>query len=63
MKRGMPKISWDEGVKKDTKKRSLCISDAQDRNKWRRCCRKVVDPALTGKKTLPSRQNGEEEVL
>jgi len=22
----------------------LVINDAQDRNKWRRCCRKLVDP-------------------
>jgi len=40
----MPKKSWDEVVKKDMKKRGLCINDAQDRNKWRRCCRRVVDP-------------------
>ena len=44
MKRGRPKLSWDEVVKKDMKMRSLSINDAQDRNKWRRRCRKVVDP-------------------
>jgi len=42
IKRGRPKKSWDEVVKEDMKKRGLCINDAQDRNKWRRCCRKVV---------------------
>jgi len=31
-------------VKEDMKKRGLCINDVQDRNKWRRCCRRVVDP-------------------
>jgi len=31
-------------VKEDMKKKDLCINDAQDRNKWRRCCRRVVDP-------------------
>jgi len=52
---------WDEAVKEDMKKRGLRINDAQDKKKWRRCCRRVVDPPLT-KKTLPSRQNGEEWV-
>jgi len=42
-KRGRPKIWWAEVVKGDMKKRGLCINDAQDRNKWRRCCRRVVD--------------------
>lgn len=44
MKRGRPKISWEEVVKKDMKIRGLSINDAQDRNKWRRRCRQVVDP-------------------
>jgi len=26
------------------KKRDLCINDARDRNKWRRCCTRVFDP-------------------
>jgi len=43
MKRGRPKKSWDEVVKEDMN-RGLCINDAQDRDKWRRCCRRVVDP-------------------
>jgi len=43
MKRGKPKKSWDEVVKEDMNKRSLCINDAQDGNNWRRCCRRVVD--------------------
>jgi len=46
MKRGRPKKSWDEVMKEDIKKRSLRINDAQDRDKWRRCCRRVVDPGL-----------------
>jgi len=41
MKRGRPKKSWDEVVK-----RGLCINDAQDKDKWRQCCRRVVDPAI-----------------
>jgi len=44
MKRGKPKKSWNEVVKEDMKKKSLCINDVQDRNKSRRCCRKVVNP-------------------
>jgi len=43
IKKGRPKKSWDEVVK-DMKKRGLCINDAQDRSKWRRCCRRVVEP-------------------
>jgi len=43
-----PKKSWDEVVKADIKKRSLCINDAIDRNKWRRCC-KSGRLRLTGK--------------
>jgi len=43
-KRGKPKKSWNEVVKEDMKKRFLYINDVQDRNKWRRCCRRVVDP-------------------
>jgi len=43
MKRGRQKKSSDEVVKEDMKKRGLCINDAQDRNKWRRYCRRVVD--------------------
>jgi len=43
IKRGRPKKSWDEVVKEDMKKKGLYIHDAQDRNKWRRCCRRVVD--------------------
>jgi len=37
MKRGRAKKSWEEVVKEEMKKRSLCkcINDAQDRNKWR----------------------------
>jgi len=50
LQRGRPKKSWDEVVKKDMKKRDLCINDAQDRNKWRRCCwipvNWVEDPAV-----------------
>jgi len=42
-KRRKLKISWDEMVKEDLK-RGLCINDAQDRNKWRRCCRRVDEP-------------------
>jgi len=37
VKRGRPKKSCEE------MKRGLCINDAQDRNKWRICCRRVVD--------------------
>jgi len=44
IKRGRPKKSWDEVVKEDMKKRGLYINDALERNKWRRCCRRVVDP-------------------
>jgi len=44
VKRGRPKKSWDEVVKEDIKKRGLCINDAQDRNKRRRCCRRVSAP-------------------
>jgi len=44
IKRGRPKKSWDEVVIKDMKKRGLCLNDAKDRNKWRRCCRRVIDP-------------------
>jgi len=44
MKIGRPKKSWDEVVKEDMKKKSLCIKDAQEINKWRRCCRRVADP-------------------
>jgi len=44
IRRGRPKKSWDEVVKEEMKKRGLCINDVQDRNKWRRCCRRVVDP-------------------
>jgi len=36
--------SWDEVLKEDMKKRGLYINDDQDRNKWRRYCRRVVDP-------------------
>jgi len=36
--------SWNEVMKEDMKKRGLCINDAQDRNKWRRCYRRVVGP-------------------
>jgi len=32
-------------VKENMKKRGLCINDAKDINKWRQCCRKVVDPS------------------
>jgi len=42
-KRGRRKKSWDEVVKKGMK-RGLNINDAQDCNKWRRCCRRVVEP-------------------
>jgi len=45
MKRVRLKKSWDEVVKEDIKKRGLCINDAQDRNKWRRCRRRMVDPS------------------
>jgi len=41
IKRGRPKKSWDEVVKEDMKKRGLCI--IQDKNKCRRCCRRVVN--------------------
>ena len=44
MKRGRPKKTWDEVVKEDMMKRGLSINDAQDRNKWRRCCKRVVNP-------------------
>jgi len=44
MKRGRPKKSRDEVVKEDMKKRGLCINTAQDRNKWRWWCKRVVDP-------------------
>jgi len=39
-----PKKSWDEVVKEDMKKSGLCINDALDRNKWRWCCRRAIDP-------------------
>jgi len=42
MNRERPNKSWDEMVKED-KERGLSINDAQDRNKWRRYCRRVVD--------------------
>jgi len=35
IKRGRQKKSRDEIEKEGMKKRSLCINDAQDRNKWR----------------------------
>jgi len=44
MKRVGPKKSLDVVVKEDMRKRGLYINDAQDRNKWRRCCRRIVDP-------------------
>jgi len=45
MKRGRPKKSWDEvGEKEYEEERLVCINDAQDGDKWRRCCRRVVDP-------------------
>jgi len=44
IKRGSPKKICNEMVKEDMKKRSLRINDAQDKNKCRRCCRRVVDP-------------------
>jgi len=46
--RGRPKKSWDDVVKEDIKKRGLCINDTQDRNKRRRCCKRVVDPGYMG---------------
>jgi len=42
--RGCPKKSWNEVVK-DMKKRSLYINGAQERNKWRQCYRREVDPS------------------
>jgi len=42
-KRGRPK-NHGMRVKEDMKKRGLCINDAQDINKWKQCCRRVVDP-------------------
>jgi len=45
MKRGKPKKSWDEVVKEDIKKRGLCVNNAQDRNKWVRCCWRMVNPS------------------
>jgi len=51
MKRIRPKKSWDEVVKEDIKKRVLCINDAQDRNKWRRCFRTTVDPGKMGRRS------------
>jgi len=33
-------------------KKGLCINDIQERNKWRRCCRRVVDPGKTEKKNM-----------
>jgi len=51
MKRGIPKKFWDEVVKEDIKKRSLRINDVQDRNKWRRCCRREDDPGLQGRRS------------
>jgi len=38
-----PKKLWDGVVKEDMNKWVLCINDAQDRNKWRRSCRRVVN--------------------
>jgi len=36
MNRGRPKKSWDEMVKEDMNKRSLCINDAKDKNNRRK---------------------------
>jgi len=47
-------------MKEDMKKRGLYINDAQDRDKWRRCC-KSGRLRLTGKKILSSRKNEEEK--
>jgi len=44
MKIGRPKKTWDEVVKEDIIKRGLSINDAEDRNKWRTRCERVVDP-------------------
>jgi len=35
--------SWDEVVKKDMKNRGLYINDAQNKDKWRPCYKRVVD--------------------
>jgi len=34
----------DEVMKEDMRKRGLCINNTQDRNNWKQCCRRVVDP-------------------
>jgi len=60
MKRKRLKKSWGEVVKEDMKKRGLYVNDAQDKNKWRRFCRKwstsfnwEEDPAIKAERRLP----------
>jgi len=56
------KKSWDEMVNEDTKKRGLCINDAQDRDKWRdAAAEEWSTPVNWEEYILPSRQSGEEE--
>jgi len=43
IKRGRPKKNHGMRWWKRIWKRGLCINDVQDRNKWRRCFRNVVD--------------------
>jgi len=58
MKRGRLKISWDEVVKEDMKKRGLCITRQKQVEMM---MQKSGRPRLTGKTTLTSRQKGERE--
>jgi len=44
MKRGRSKKSWDKVVKKNMKNSGLSISDVDDRNKRRRCYKRIVSP-------------------
>jgi len=44
MKRERPKKSWDKALKEDMK-RGLNFNDGQNIKKWRRSCRRVVDPS------------------
>ncbi|XP_076810260.1 uncharacterized protein LOC143452992 [Clavelina lepadiformis] len=48
VKRGRPKKTWEETVKDDMRRRGLKIEDSIDRGKWRRRCRQLVDPDVSG---------------
>ena len=47
LRRGRSKKTWEEMVIHDMTKRNLTFKDVYEREKRRRCCRKLNDPDIT----------------